>query len=175
MTSLINYLSDIITDFFIENKIISSDERAVYKYGTEVTVSTLTGIVLILFIGGVFGNILDSVLFLLCFITVRVYSGGYHANTYIKCNLTFVSVFILVMLVNRVISENFSFIILLTLLTISLVVIAVFAPIENEHKPLYGAEKKKYKKISIAASILWSIVSIGLFLSIKKADISGLI
>lgn len=171
MTNLINYLSDIITDFFIENKIIADNERAIYKYGTEVTISTLIGILIILSVGFAIRNILDSVIFLLCFITVRVYSGGYHADTYVRCNLIFVSVFISTILLKHIIPNQFGFEINIILLICAFIIIVVFSPIENKHKPFNKIETRRYRKISIIMSLGWIAVVITLlFFGINILD-----
>jgi len=156
-------LSDIITDFFIKNGSVTEDERPIYKYGAEVLISTITGIVSILLLGVIFGYFLDSVIFLLGFITIRIFTGGYHATTYIKCNLTFILCFTAVILLNRFLPERFEFSISVILLIIALTVIIIWSPIENKHKPLYGNEKTRYKKISIIMSFIWSGISVGLY------------
>ena len=84
MRNLINYLADVITDFCVENKIIPADERAIYKYGAEITISTLVGLFSILLVGVITGNIFESLMFLVCYVSVRIFAGGYHATTYYR-------------------------------------------------------------------------------------------
>lgn len=157
MNALIEYLSNVTTLFLINNKIILPEEREIYKYGSEVTISTLIGYVIIISIGLILGCVQDSILFLLCFVSIRLYSGGYHANTYVKCNTTFVSIFLVFRLVKNNIPLNVELYFSLILMTVSLFVIVLFSPIENIHKPLSPKEKIKYKRISILLSCLWSI------------------
>lgn len=44
-------------------------------------------LVLVLLMGALTGHLLESVIYLAVFIAVRVITGGYHADTYFRCNL----------------------------------------------------------------------------------------
>lgn len=160
---MINYFSEIITNFFINNSIISSEEKNIYKYGAEITISSLLGILIIILISVILGKIQDGILFLLCFIPIRIYTGGYHMDTYLKCNVTFISVFFIILFLSYNIPKQFEFQIGIICLIISLIIISILSPIENKNKPLDHKEIKKYKKIGIFVSFLWSLIAIILF------------
>lgn len=162
--NLIRYLADRITDYFIRERIIPVEDKNIYRYGSEITISTFLGIGAIILIGIICNHIFDSILFLLCFIPIRIYAGGYHADTYLKCNLIFASVFISFLFIKNIIPPQFDFLISIFIMTASIIVIIIFSPIENKHKPLYGNEKIKYKKISIAVSSAWCVISIILYI-----------
>lgn len=119
---MIEKLSTSITNFFIDQDIIDPAEEAVYKYGTEVTISTLLGYFLIISTGIVLGRFFDSLLFLACFVSIRLFAGGYHADTYVKCNSTFVGVFLFYSLAQRIIPDETELYICIPLLIISLVI-----------------------------------------------------
>jgi len=161
---LIGYLADRITDYFVKEEIISSEDRSVYKYGSEVTISTIVGISVIILIGLIAGQALDSILFLLCFIPVRIYTGGYHADTYLKCNLSFCAVFIAYLIVKNNIPAQIEFILSAVFIAASLLTVFLLAPIENDNKPFYGGEKVRYRRISIAVSLILSLVSAGAYM-----------
>lgn len=157
---MIDYLSDSISGFFVRHNIISDDERSIYKYGAEITISTLIGIVLILTSGIILKNILDSIIFLLCFIFIRIYSGGYHCDTYLKCNITFIGVYLLRLLIKIIVPLAFEPFFSLVLMIISMTIIFIFSPLENINKPLVTVEVKKYRKISILLSSCWCVLSV---------------
>ena len=54
----------------------------------------MLNIVLVLLMGALTGHLLESVIYLAVFIAVRVITGGYHADTYFRCNLLMCSTFI---------------------------------------------------------------------------------
>jgi len=157
---LIGFLAEKITDFFIKNNIIGVDDRPIYKYGSEIILSTMLGVILILIIGVLTKNITESVMFLLCFVSIRVFSGGYHANTYLKCNLIFIGVFILILILKNIVPNNIKIYIAVSLLAISGFVVALFSPVENKNKPLGNDEKIKNQKKSIFLSIIWTVIAI---------------
>ena len=87
-----------IIRFLINNKAIdhNEDEVAFYKYGIEISLSSIIGISLILLLGFILNNIPASLIYLSMFILIRTITGGFHASTYIKCNLLTSTGFILV-------------------------------------------------------------------------------
>ena len=95
---MIKKLSQYILQYLLRNNVIENtqDEKEYYQYGIEITISSVLNILLILGIGLVTRNILENVIFLLFFIPIRQFTGGFYANTYFKCNLSFCIVFSIV-------------------------------------------------------------------------------
>lgn len=157
---MINYFAESVSNYFVANEIIPVEDKNIYKYGIEVTLSSVLGIFIIILLSAILGRIQDGILFLVCFIPIRVYAGGFHMNTYFTCNATFISVFLLILSVSRILAASLSF----SFIFISLIIIALLAPVKNKHKNLSVREKKRYRKISVITSILWAAVSIILFI-----------
>ena len=157
------FFAEKITDFFIKNNIVAADDRPIYKYGTEITLSTILGFFIVLTIGALSNNIINSVIFLFCFASIRIYSGGYHANTYLKCNVIYTSLFIIILILANTVFMNIDIYFNIILLITSVVFISIFSPIENKNKPLTAAEKTKNKKKSIFVSLIWAILSLILY------------
>lgn len=104
-------------------------------------------------------------IFFTMFISVRLYTGGYHANTVLKCKAVFISICI-----SLVFLSEFKFPYYLHILIMLLYLITSFflAPIENHNKPLTSEEQMKYRRISIAMSLFWSAVAVfSYFFAIK--------
>ena len=74
-----------------KNGICNSDEIEKVEYGTIVLLSTLIGFGSIFIIGLIFGKLLETLVFSLIFSILRSFTGGYHATTPLKCNLTYIS------------------------------------------------------------------------------------
>ena len=55
---------------------------------------TLLFIVVILFIGYILNRFKETALFLLCYCPIRQFTGGYHADNYKKCLLSFILIYI---------------------------------------------------------------------------------
>lgn len=160
---MVSYFAELVSAYFVENKIVPSEDRSIYKYGTEVAISSVLGVLLIISISAILGRVQDGILFLLCFIPTRVYTGGYHASTYLKCNATFISTFILILGISSILHKSPEIYISITLMLLSLITVIMLSPIKNKHKSLTSSEQKKYRKISINVSIIWIAISIILF------------
>lgn len=88
---MIKKLTNHILSYLISSNAIDDNEETkdYYRYGIEITISSLINILLIIIIGIVSGNALESIVFLACFIPLRQFTGGFHAKTYFLCNLSF--------------------------------------------------------------------------------------
>ena len=156
-------LVSIILNFMIKNNVISKDTEEIefYRYGIEITLSSLINIALISIIGIITDYTFESMMFLAVFIIMRSFTGGYHANTYIKCNLVTSISFVILLLIFKIIRHISIF---------QVVTIVLLAPIENKNKPIEN--RTVYKIISTVLSVVLSAISIVLI--IKGVDL-GLI
>ncbi len=165
---MINKISKNVAVFFIKKNLIQEDEIDIYIYGLQLIISSILGISIILFFGIISEHLTDSLIFLFCFIILRQYSGGYHANSYLKCNLYFITIFILTEAV--VLYTQLDYIDALTvgLVCISFVIILRIAPIDNKNKKLSNSQKIKNKKITLIIFII--LITISIFM--KKNEVN---
>ncbi len=94
---MIARLATLILEFIYTHSDLSPDIKDIYQYGIEITLSSVMNIVLVIGFSLILGDITAGILFLLIFIFVRSFTGGYHAPTYFRCNalmlLTFLTTF----------------------------------------------------------------------------------
>lgn len=157
---MIKYLSENITGYFYKNEIINEEEKEIYIYGLHLIISSAMGIAIILTLGLILNNSVNTFLFLSAFISVRMYSGGYHASSYIKCNITLITVYLItIAAVNFIPPEivDFSSIILIAA---TVYVILKYAPVDNENKRLTEGQKNANKKITVCLSVLFYIIAL---------------
>lgn len=157
---MIHYLALKITDFLYFKKVISKEDREIYKYGYEIIISTIISFLIVVVFGIVSNKLWQTLLFFGILAITRTYSGGYHANTYFKCNFL-LSIFLLIYLVLSdclIKSGNISLIILMLILYIT--TILIYAPMENKNKKLDEDTKVKSRIISVSLSFFWSIVAL---------------
>ncbi len=147
------------------------DEISVYKYGIEITISSLLNFILIITIGVVTGYFFESLLFLLCFVPLRQYTGGYHANTYFKCNLYFCICFAVLLTIYTFTKTTYSLPYILFVNLFSVLSIGYFCPVDNENKRVAENDKKKYKIIAVTISLVISIASVVLAIFDKSYGI----
>lgn len=155
---MINQISETITQFFLHQESISEEEKDVYKYGVEITVSSLLNVILILLIGLLFDNLLSGAVFLVCFIIVRKYTGGYHAETYFRCNMVLCTTYTIVYISSNNFDINVWSEILILLVDFEMVI--KYSPVNNIHKKLDINQKKNFHRLAILFYMLFSIISL---------------
>lgn len=156
---MLTNLCQIIVDFFIKEDIVSEEQRDVYQYGVELSVSTLIGLLIVLAIGVLSGRFTESVIFYIVFCLTRAFCGGFHAHSHLLCKLTFTCVIILVLVMNLVLDPIESYF-WFALYLYSLIIVCTFAPVENPNKNLTSYDKKRCKIISIILMVVWLVVMI---------------
>lgn len=154
---MIHRISESITDFLISKEVIEREEADIYVYGYETLLSGVIDFAIVTAIGCLTGHLLNALVFFIMFVSVRMYSGGYHAQTYGKCKLTMVLLLLAVLGISMVKLPLSAVCLLLILL---LITVWFRAPVENTNKPLDALEKKKYRRISVILSAFWGIAAL---------------
>lgn len=135
----------------------------VYTYGIELVVSSLIGTALIFCLGLIIGRFFEAVVYVVTLIAVRSFSGGYHARSYLKCNIIYIAAFVVSVFLNDLIIYRFNFakyyIYGFMLLSV-LIVLILFAPVENENKKVDSDDRLKFKIIPIIMVLIFSAFAI---------------
>lgn len=163
---MIDLLSSKISSKFVEHKIITEDMVDIYKYGVEITISSIIGFILILIIGLIFKSLMQALIFYIIFIILRSFTGGYHASSYLKCNLIFSIVASLVIFFSKAATEvRFSTGIINILFLPALSVFIWLAPIENPNKLIEKKRRIYFKTGSVLAAVILYILSLILYIN----------
>lgn len=155
-TRLLNFVGSHIT--------IDAELADVYKYGIEISISTTLNILLTMIIAFALGEPLCGLTFLICMILIRSYCGGYHADSYFKCNCMMIILFSAAYGIGKLILyfELAEFHIMSSVLMLGFIPVYAFSPVKNKHKEL---SEKKAKKCRIISFVLYIAMSlIGLYL-----------
>ena len=140
--NLISNISSSIVGILLRNKIIDTSEKAVYQYGFEILISSLITCIIAVAEGLAFKCLAASVIYFLIFAVLRTMCGGYHCQTYFRCNLVFAAVSAVVLSFYKFIPvESFSKMHYTSIL-LSLLITYFYSPIENKNKPLSEKQKK---------------------------------
>ncbi len=148
-----------ITKILIEKNILKAADREIYEYSYEILISQTIYILIMLTIAIIFGVLVESLFFFLGFYLCRKISGGYHANTYLKCHILFaMNQGVLITLLK--IPDNINWFFTLPSLFIAIVLILLFAPIDNENKQFDEKEFCKYRKACKKFCVILAIIAI---------------
>ena len=97
------------------------------------------------------------IVILIFFCPIRIFSGGYHAKTYWGCFFISFIMFLGMIIIGKYVSFNTS--IIITSLIVSLILVCIFAPVDNVNKRIKSKEwRLKLKHISIAITLSLSIL-----------------
>lgn len=145
-----------ILNFLTEQEAIGKADEVqdFYRYGIEITISSMLNIVLVLLMGALTGHLLESVIYLAVFIAVRVITGGYHADTYFRCNLLMCSTFIATAFLNDKVCGYVNIWVIAAFVVFEEIIAFVFCPVENKNKPIEKEKKPKFKAMGMIVFLL---------------------
>ena len=144
---MLNKTANYIAKRLLNNQIIKEDSYDIYVYGLELLISFIFSTLLVIAIGAIIGRILETITFLIVFIFLRSYSGGYHAKKYYVCTIVTLCIYISTILLSLFVQTNLIMYAILGIVGLTLLI--MWAPIENPNKEITQRKRKKYKFISI--------------------------
>ena len=134
-----------------------SRDSDIYKYGIEILISSVLNAALVLALGALLNSFAESLIFLFVFIITRIFTGGYHADSYFKCNFYFCLCFVSVLTITYLTRPVINVFMIVMLVFSSVFIVAALAPIDNPNKIISAAQKRKLRLISIGISIIFGI------------------
>lgn len=137
-------LSDKIINSLVLNGVVNSKDKELYIYGLHQGFLMILNLIVTIIIGLIFGMVLESIVFMISYIPVRIYAGGYHSKTQLRCFIFSINMIIIVLLSMKLI--NWTSFLYSIFEIISVVIIFKLAPIEDSNKPLEPIEVSLYKK-----------------------------
>lgn len=124
---------------------IDESEKEIYLFGFYQGIILLLNIVTTLVIGIILNMFVESILFLIFFIPLRIFAGGYHAKTQLRCYVMSTITTVLILYLILFLQENMGGIII-GVYIISVCIIWKLVPVQDKHKPLDSKEQIKYRK-----------------------------
>lgn len=139
---MLDYISEKIANWLSKENAIVPEDKDLYKYAVCIFITTSLPLFIIIGIYCILGYGLQGGLILIPFLTIRKYSGGYHAKTAISC--FFLSTMLCMAFLLFAIHIH-STIFLRILLGLSFFSLAKLSPINSENRILSLEEQKYYK------------------------------
>ena len=152
---MVKKLADKISLYYVRKNIISVGELEVYSYGFVLLLSAILNLTLVISIAIIFDMLIQAVVFVLSFILLRTFGGGYHAKTHMGCVWAFFIVFVFLSFALSLLSAYATPIFVLIIAQVSFVFIWVFAPVEAKNKPLSAAKQKRMKKVCRTIALIF--------------------
>lgn len=145
-----------------KNKTLDYDDE-IYIYGLEAVISTIIDTIIVLAVALVLDALPEALVFLIVFSLLRLFTGGYHAKSYLGCGVALMISFFTYLGFIRLLNSEHMLLYFIIMWGISLFLIFKYAPIDNINKPLDNNEKKLFKKKSIMSVCLLLSLSFIMF------------
>lgn len=143
-------LSQSIADELVNNKTIDESQRQLCQYGFQVMLMSVGEILFVILVSAIVGNFFETVLFFCGFIPLRIYAGGYHADTQLRCFLVLIFVYILFsILLNIVPIHTYTLMVFALPILFNAVIVTLKAPLAHSRKSVNNNESKMYRKIAL--------------------------
>ncbi len=149
---------------------IEKGELDTYVYGMDIFLSSLIEVASIIAISLIFNNFIETVLFFMAFIPLRIFAGGYHADTRLRCYLISLVVYSVFTLVLSLLHQSTYTIIVVIGIVISIITILLFAPVIHQNKKVNNYEIRNYRKFSIVICCVQCVIYL-IFTLLSKINI----
>lgn len=150
---MLSFIAEEISLRLVANRHISINKMKYYTYGIELILNDIMIFLSIAIISILSGKIIISIAYALTYCPIRSYAGGYHCETYKKCYLTTMVLYISMLFLNQFLS-NYRFIVSLILIAIAFPVVLILSPVDYGNGPISNDERRKFRmKIIVLLTI----------------------
>lgn len=104
----------------------------------------IVNVITTLLIGFFFGMIWETIVFMIAYLPLRSFAGGYHTSTQLRCYLFSIGLISIALFLIKGISETNVNILILT--SIASIIVFLLSPVEDRNKPLDKTEIIVYRK-----------------------------
>lgn len=162
-------ITNIIANALWNQGIIQKEDIDTCRYGLDVFFSSIVEVVSILVISLFVGNFIETFLFFTSFIPLRIYAGGYHANTKMRCYFVSLGVYGLFTYIMANISHSFYLPVNYISTLFSLAIVYCIAPVIHKNKSVSDIEKEHFRKFSICICLVETVFILLLTIVFSKS------
>lgn len=161
MKSISKYISQTLGD----EGIIQKSEIDICKYGIDYFIISVLEILSVLVLSLFVGNFISTLIYFIAFIPLRIYSGGYHADSKIGCYLILLVVYALFTTIMKCFPANYYTTVGFVSTVLTSVIVFKFSPMMHDNKNFNDVEIAFYRKVSIKIMLVELIIIIvGIFI-----------
>lgn len=170
-SDMINKLAVRFVEYLITNGAGHEENREAYVYGIEIMVEKIITYTALISIATYLNILIPSSLFVMFFILLRGYTGGYHANTYIGCLVGTITMYLTCTLIVAPLMIHGEMSLFLGL-AVTVVLILLLSPVNHPNLDMDSSELMICKKRArIVLSFETVFILVGSFCGIDKVYI----
>lgn len=155
---MIKRIAAVTAKWLLQAGAISASDVELYEYGIYSFLFTLCPLGLVLVISLFLNMVAEGILLIIPFILIRKFCGGFHFQSSVLCGIVSTAVLTVFLLGVRLVLSAEAHSWWALLLFLAAIQIAIFSPIDSEGRRLTQNEKRVFKRIAIALSIITLIV-----------------
>ena len=168
---MFNSLSNRIACFFAHNNVIPQEEVDSYSFGFHIIFISTVNWGIIFLIALLTHTLIPSAAYVAVVVTLRHHTGGYHADTPLKCCIISVLMYLLVLFYISNIDNTVGLIITILITLIALIIILKLSPIIHKNNPIKSDKLKQHKLCSYIIALV-ATVAIALCLFYKHLSLA---
>lgn len=123
---------------------IEEEDKEIYEYGFTQGITMIVNILCTILIGICMNMLAEDIIFMVTYIPLRIYSGGFHAKTKLRCFIYSNLLVVLVLGLTRFLADYTYFMLVAGIIGAGCVIF--LAPVEDQNKPLDEKEVEVYGK-----------------------------
>lgn len=151
---MLRRMSARFVDWQIERRTLPEDDKELYLYAYEVLLNQVINVVVAVIIAVVLRAPVPVFVFLVGYIPLRSYGGGYHADSNFGCNVVSAFLICAVCLIARSIEGTLASYLSLVFFVVSGFLIFKAAPVPDKNKPLDEVEIIRYR---LRSRVIWAV------------------
>lgn len=156
---IVDKASIICIKFVAKNLQKTEDELEKIKYGIQVILVNLIKLTILFLIASILGIRTYTLIAVISFASIRVFASGVHAESNLNCTITNIILFLgnVYLSMNIILDKT----IIIVFISLSLILIFLYAPADTEARPLVSKKlRKKLRIYSIIITLLLGIIAL---------------
>lgn len=157
-TGIIQAAAAAIVRLWAKTDVILEADAEAYQYGLELLLSTILNIAVMLGLSIAFGHVWLFIPYIVAFIPLRIFAGGYHAKHHLSCIFLNAIVYLGCLIAINMLSTPVMILACIIESCFSFAMIFQFAPVPAKNKPLSVKEYKRNRYVSLTLSSLFLVL-----------------
>lgn len=150
-----------VTNWLIKYEVIKEEESKLYEYALKTLSYLFAPVIISFLVGMMYARILESLVMVIPYMIIRIFSGGFHMKTLRGCLVFSTILYVMIFSLGL---KNIGIGIFCCINIFCTISISILSPIESTRKKLIINRKCYYKKMSIILSGCISIVIFVMFI-----------
>lgn len=151
---MIQIISSGIVKWLLKAGAISQDDKELYEYAAYSLLFSFIPLVLVMTISAILGMLPQGIAFVIPFLLLRKFSGGYHLESPEICSCVSIMVILIFLLAIKYMIWTNAYLFCIPIVIVSAIQLIVFSPIDSEARKLSEKEAKAFKRIACILTVV---------------------